>query len=124
MNEILAAINVQIEYMEEQSHPKQGEYCFAYTVNIKNQSLQAFQLIARHWVITDADGKIQEVKGLGVIGQQPLLQPGQSFEYTSWAVILTPTGLMKGTYFCISEQAHWFDAPIPEFALLGPRVLH
>lgn len=117
-------ISVQVQYLEEQSKPELGQYHFAYNLSIKNDSDVPFQLVARQWLITDSDGHTQEVKGLGVVGQQPLLRSGETFEYTSWATIPTPVGSMKGNYFCISEDAQFFEAPIPEFALAIPRVLH
>ncbi len=84
----------------------------------------AAQLIARHWIITDSDNHVQEVKGLGVVGHQPLLPPGEQFEYTSWAVIATPVGTMRGAYFCVAEDGERFEAPVAEFALHMPRTLH
>jgi ApaG protein len=81
-------------------------------------------LIARHWIITDGENEVQEVRGLGVVGQQPLLRPGEQFEYTSWATLPTPMGTMRGEFFCVSEDAQFFQTPIPEFALVMPRTLH
>ncbi len=81
-------------------------------------------MISRHWIITDSDNASQEVAGLGVVGHQPLLKPGEHFEYTSWATISTPVGSMKGAYFCVAEDGHRFEVPIPEFALVLPRMLH
>lgn len=124
MSTNLPPITVKVQFLEEESNAQPGQYYFAYTLSIKNQTKSPFQLIARHWVITDSEGNSQEIKGLGVVGQQPLLQVGQAFEYTSWSTIPTPTGTMKGTYFCITEDAQWFEVPIPEFTLAMPRVLH
>lgn len=124
MTQFSAQISVQVQFLEEESHPEQGQFNFAYTLSIKNDGETPFQLIARQWVITDSEGNSQEIKGLGVVGQQPLLKGGQAFEYTSWATIPTPLGTMKGTYYCISEAAEMFEVPIPEFALTMPRILH
>jgi ApaG protein len=97
---------------------------FAYTINIKNTGNIAAQLVSRHWIITDANDLVQEVRGLGVVGEQPLLKPGESFEYTSGAAIATPVGIMRGSYQMMAEDGTQFDAPIPEFTLSVPRVLH
>jgi ApaG protein len=94
------------------------------TRQLRNTGDVPSQLISRHWVITDAEEQVQEVNGLGVVGHQPLLPPGESFEYTSWATIKTPVGTMRGEYFCVAEDGHRFEAPIPEFALVMPRMLH
>ena len=117
-------VQVRTRYLSEQSEPEQGSYAFAYTITIRNTGDVPSQLISRHWVITDADEQVQEVNGLGVVGHQPLLPPGESFEYTSWATIKTPVGTMRGEYFCVAEDGHRFEAPIPEFALVMPRMLH
>jgi ApaG protein len=124
MTKLSAPVTVHVDFLEEQSNPDEGQYLFAYTVQIKNENELPIQIIARQWIITDSDGNSQQIKGLGVVGQQPVLNPGQSFEYTSWATISTPFGSMRGIYFCISEQAEWFEAPITEFALSAPRILH
>lgn len=124
MSEYAIQITVKVQYLEEQSVPEKGNYSFAYTMTIKNESKAPFQLIGRHWIITDSEGVEQEVRGLGVVGQQPFLKPGESFEYTSWASIPSPDGKMKGSYFCVSEEAEFFTAPIPEFTLMMPRILH
>jgi len=124
MSDYEIQITVKVQYLEEQSVPEKGNYSFAYTMNIKNDSKVPFQLIGRHWIITDGEGVTQEVRGLGVVGQQPFLKPGESFEYTSWTSIPSPDGKMKGSYFCASEEAEFFTAPIPEFALTMPRILH
>ena len=95
------------------------------TINaILNNSIEEIQLTRRHWFITDGEGEVQEVKGLGVVGQQPLLRSGEHFEYTSWATLPTPAGTMRGEYFCVTEDAQFFQANIPEFALVMPRTLH
>lgn len=118
------SVSVIPQYLPEQSDPDQGVYAYSYTVTVINTGRIAAQLIARHWIITDATGKVDEVRGLGVVGQQPLLQPGEAFEYTSWSQLPTPTGSMRGSYFCVAEDGNRFDATIPEFALVQPRSLH
>jgi len=112
------------QFLEEQSNPSQQEYAFSYTVTIVNSGEVAGQLIGRHWVITDATGHVEEVRGLGVVGHQPMLKPGERFEYTSWTRLNTPHGLMQGTFFCMTEDAHPFDAPIEPFALARSQSLH
>lgn len=111
-------------YVAEQSDPSKNQYVFSYTIKITNTGDVAAQLISRHWYITDGEHRVQEVKGLGVIGQQPVLKPGESFEYTSGASLPTPVGTMKGTYQMVSEDGTSFDAPIPSFTLSVPRTLH
>ena len=112
------------QYLEDQSNPVRHEYAFAYTVTIVNSGEVAAQLIGRHWIITDATGRTEEVRGLGVVGQQPLLKPGERFEYTSWTRLDTPHGLMQGTYFCMTDAAEAFEAPIPAFTLARQQSLH
>ena len=111
-------------YVEDQSDPSKDQYVFAYTITISNTGNVSAQLVSRHWIITDANGKVLEVKGLGVVGQQPLLKPGESFEYTSGTHLETAVGTMHGTYQMIAEDGRHFDAPIPSFTLSVPRVLH
>jgi ApaG protein len=111
-------------FLADQSDPAKNEYVFTYTITITNTGDVAAQLLGRHWIITDADHKVQEVKGLGVVGQQPLLQPGESFEYTSGASIPTNVGTMHGTYQMLAADGKAFDAPIPLFTLSVPRTLH
>ncbi len=111
-------------YLPEQSDPVRGEYAFSYTVTVVNHGQEAAQLIARHWVITDATGHTEEVRGLGVVGHQPLLQPGERFEYTSWTRIATPRGRMSGEFHGITEHAQWFRAPIQPFELAQAQALH
>jgi len=111
-------------YVEDQSDPSKNQYVFAYTITISNTGNVSAQLISRHWIITDANGKVLEVKGLGVVGQQPLLKPGESFEYTSGTHLETAVGTMHGTYQMLAEDGRQFDAPIPSFTLSVPRVLH
>lgn len=118
------AINVRTQYLAEQSDASQKRYVFTYTVTITNQGTGVAQLISRHWIITDADNQVQEVKGLGVVGNQPLLKPGESFEYTSGCVLETPVGTMRGSYQMVSDDGSPFEAEIPEFVLAIPRTLH
>jgi ApaG protein len=115
---------VRVQYLPDQSQPPEGPFAFAYTVSIRNTGDVAAQLIARHWIITNADGRNEEVRGLAVVGHQPLLKPGEEFEYTSWTRIDTPQGTMHGTFFCMTEDAHPFDAPVPLFLLARPEALH
>ncbi len=117
-------ISVRTQYLAEQSDPGATNYVFTYTITIKNTGSVAAQLISRHWVITDANNKIDEVRGLGVVGHQPLLKPGEQFEYTSGTQLATPQGSMFGEYFCVAEDGHQFEAKIPEFVLSLPRTLH
>ncbi len=112
------------QFIPEQSDPEENRYLFAYTITITNAGRIPVQLISRHWIITDANEEIQEVRGLGVIGKQPLLKPGESFQYTSGSSLTTPVGTMKGTYQMVAEDGTHFDALIPEFTLAVPRVLH
>ncbi|MDO8654098.1 MAG: Co2+/Mg2+ efflux protein ApaG [Undibacterium sp.] len=117
-------VSVAPQYLADQSDPDRDNYVFSYTITIKNTGTVTAQLISRHWIITDAKNQVQEVKGLGVVGHQPLLQPGQSFEYSSGSSLTTPQGSMKGSYFCVAEDGHQFDVAIPEFVLSPPRTLH
>lgn len=122
--EYAIAVSAATQYLAEQSDEARGRYVFAYTITLRNTGTVAAQLISRHWVITDAQGLVQEVRGLGVAGAQPLLQPGESFEYTSGASIATAVGTMKGSYQMVAPDGTRFEAPIPEFTLSVPRVLH
>ncbi len=115
---------VRTAYLPEQSDEAIDRYVFAYTITIANTGMVAAQLISRHWIIVDGGNDIQEVRGLGVVGEQPLLKPGDSFEYTSGTAISSPVGSMKGSYQMVAEDGLRFDAPIPEFTLSVPRVLH
>ena len=117
-------VSAAVRYLAEQSDEKTGRYVFAYTINIRNTGEATAQLISRHWVITDSQGLVQEVRGLGVVGNQPVLRPGESHEYTSGTAIATPVGTMKGAYQMIAEDGTRFEAEIPEFTLSVPRVLH
>ncbi|MBA2674086.1 Co2+/Mg2+ efflux protein ApaG [Ramlibacter sp.] len=119
-------VDAQPQYLPEQSAPDQGIYSFAYTISITNTGELPAQLISRHWLITDARGQVEEVKGLGVVGHQPLLKPGESFEYSSGCRLRTPNGTMHGHYFCVAEDGERFEVEIPPFMLEdgGSRVLH
>lgn len=112
------------QYIAEQSDPSNDNYVFAYTITIENVGTVPAQLISRHWVISDASGEVQEVRGLGVVGRQPLLQPGEKFVYTSGCQIDTPVGTMRGTYQFTAVDGKQFEAEIPEFTLAVPHVLH
>ncbi len=115
---------VDVKPMPEQTDPSQERWAYQYTVTIENCGAVPAQLVARHWQIVDSKGARQEVKGLAVVGHQPYLQPGQSFQYSSWATIATPQGSMSGRYLCVSEDAEVFYAEVAEFALLDASTLH
>jgi ApaG protein len=117
-------IRVATNYIDEQSEPDSGRYVFAYTITISNNGNVAAKLMSRHWVITDANGKIQEVSGDGVVGEQPHLEPGEKFEYSSGAVLETPVGAMQGLYRMVADDGASFDAPIAPFTLAVPGLLH
>ena len=117
-------VSARVTYVPDQSDAENGRYVFAYTITIRNTGSVAAQLVSRHWIITDADDHVQEVKGQGVIGEQPRLRPDESFEYTSGTAIATPVGTMRGSYQMIADDGVQFDAEIPEFTLAVPRVLH
>ena len=117
-------VAVKTAYLPEQSDPARGTYVFAYTITITNTGEVAAQLVSRHWVITDAEQRVQEVKGQGVVGKQPVLKPGESFEYTSGTSIATPVGTMRGSYQMLAEDGLAFDVPIASFTLSIPRTLH
>ena len=118
------AVSAAVQYLADQSDEKAARYVFAYTINIRNAGNTTAQLISRHWIITDSQGLVQEVRGLGVIGTQPVLAPGESHEYTSGTAIATPVGTMRGSYQMVAEDGTRFEAAIPEFTLSVPRVLH
>lgn len=124
MSQYQMTVTVSPRFLPEQSDPERQKYAFAYTITIRNSGSVSSQLIARHWIITDSEGDVQEVKGLGVVGNQPLLAPGEQFEYTSWAMIPTPVGTMRGEFFCVAEDGERFDAPVAPFSLTMPRTLH
>jgi len=117
-------VSAAVQYLPEQSDEKTGRYVFAYTISIRNTGDATAQLIGRHWIITDSQGLVQEVRGLGVVGNQPVLRPGESHEYTSGTAIATPVGTMKGSYQMVADDGTRFEAQIPEFTLSVPRVLH
>jgi ApaG protein len=117
-------VSARSTYVPDQSDEANGRYVFAYTITITNTGTVPAQLVSRHWIITDAQNSVQEVRGLGVVGEQPLLRPAESFEYTSGAAIATPVGTMRGSYQMMAEDGVRFDAPIAEFTLSVPRVLH
>ncbi len=117
-------IEVQTHYIPGESDPENNRYVFAYTITISNNGQIPAKLLARHWVITDADGKVEEVKGEGVVGEQPYLNPGEQFRYTSGTILETPLGSMKGTYHMIADDGVEFDADIPMFTLSKPNILH
>ncbi|MCW5678369.1 MAG: Co2+/Mg2+ efflux protein ApaG [Xanthobacteraceae bacterium] len=120
-------ITVTPEYSSERSEPDEDEYFWAYTIEILNLGEEAVQLISRHWIITDANGRTEEVKGAGVVGKQPLLRQGERFEYTSGVPLKTASGLMRGTYQMVTEDGEDFDAEVPAFSLDAPsmkRVMH
>jgi ApaG protein len=121
-------VSVTTQYIAEQSDPGEDSYAFAYTITVNNTGRIPAQLISRHWVIVDASGHTEEVKGLGVVGHQPLLKPGESFQYSSGCRLRTPTGTMHGSYFCVAEDGERFEAPVALFVLEADtpnaRVLH
>ena len=117
-------VTVTTAYVEEQSDEASQRYVFSYTVTVRNTGSVAAQLISRHWVIADANDVVQEVRGLGVVGEQPLLRPGEQYQYTSGTVIGTPVGIMRGSYQMTAEDGVQFDTEIPQFTLSMPRILH
>ena len=117
-------INVITQYLPNQSSPEDEQFAFAYTIHIANHSERDVQLLDRHWIITDAHADIREVRGEGVIGEQPVIRPGTSFEYTSGAVLATPSGSMAGSYGMVDQDGNTFTANIPEFTLNHPGALH
>jgi ApaG protein len=117
-------IHVATQYVDDQSEPDIDRYVFAYTITIENLSEVPARLLSRHWVITDANGKVQEVSGDGVVGEQPKLDPGETYRYSSGAVLETPVGAMQGSYRMHADDGGDFDAPIPPFTLAVPGVLH
>ncbi|MGD8908334.1 MAG: Co2+/Mg2+ efflux protein ApaG [Chromatiales bacterium] len=118
------AVQVETDYMESQSQPDEHRFVFSYTVTIRNEGSISARLMNRHWIITDANGKVQEVRGEGVVGEQPQLKPGESFRYTSGTVLDTPVGSMQGSYDMIDSLGNHFDAMIPPFSLARPGSLH
>lgn len=117
-------VAVRTRYLDDQSDPSCNKYIFAYTITIRNTGQITAQLVSRSWTIVDANNHVDHVKGLGVVGHQPLLKPGEQFEYTSGTSLPTPDGSMNGEYFCVAEDGEQFVAKIPEFTLSLPRTLH
>ena len=113
------SIEVESSFLPEHSDPEQGHFAFSYTITVHNTGDVAAQLVSRHWVVEDAQGQMEEIKGLGVVGHQPLLEPGEAFQYTSGCHLETPGGPMRGSYFCVAEDGTRFEVPIPPFEL-GP----
>ena len=124
MNPHAIEVQVRTRFLPEQSTPDERRFVFAYTIRIHNAGRVAARLLSRHWLITDDEGKVQEVRGEGVVGEQPWLRPGDDFEYTSGAVLETPLGTMQGSYQMLADDGTRFDAPIAAFTLSVPRVLH
>ena len=116
-------INVDTNYVEAQSNPADERYVFSYTITIRNDGAMAARLLTRHWIITDANGAVQEVKGEGAVGEQPHLQPGEGFRYSSGAILATPVGSMEGSYKMLADDGQYFDTPIEPFTLAVPGVL-
>lgn len=117
-------VSARTAFIPDQSDVAGSRYVFAYTITITNTGTVPAQLVSRHWIITDSNNKVQEVRGPGVVGEQPMLQPRESFQYTSGTAIATPVGTMRGSYQMVAEDGVQFDAPIPQFTLSMPRVLH
>lgn len=117
-------VDVETDYIEGESSPEEDRYVFSYTITIRNEGNAPAKLLTRHWVITDANGHVQEVKGEGVVGEQPHLNPGEGFKYTSGTILETPVGVMQGSYQMVTDQGEEFDATIDPFRLSIPRVLH
>jgi len=124
MNPYDFSVQVRVRFVAEQSDPAADLYLFAYTIRVENTGSVAAQLLSRHWIITDGNGKVEEVRGAGVVGEQPHLAPGQFFEYTSGCPLSTPYGTMRGSYQCVAADGVAFDVAIAEFVLTVPRVLH
>jgi ApaG protein len=118
------SVDVETTYLDDQSEPREQRYVFAYTITIRNEGEVPAKLLTRHWIITDANGRVQEVRGDGVVGEQPYLKPGQGFRYSSGAVLETPVGTMQGTYQMLADDGAQFDAPIAAFRLAMPGMLH
>ena len=118
------SVDVETTYLDDQSEPREQRYVFAYTITIRNEGEVPAKLLTRHWIITDANGRVQEVRGDGVVGEQPYLKPGQGFRYSSGAVLETPVGAMQGSYQMVGDDGATFDAAIPAFRLAMPGMLH
>lgn len=124
MNNSPISIQVETQFMDAQSNPEQGQYVFAYTITIANNAQQSVQLLTREWSINDADGKVTQVAGDGVVGKQPHIKPGEHFTYTSGTVLTTPLGSMQGSYGMLWENGDDIEVPIPAFRLAVPNILH
>jgi ApaG protein len=126
MTELDQVIDVTVEtaYVADHSEPSENRYSYAYTITIRNRGRRSAQLLTRHWIITDANGRVQEVQGDGVVGEQPTLAPGEAFRYTSGCMLETPLGVMHGSYGMIDADGHRFNAPIAPFRLAVPGVVH
>ena len=118
------SVSPRVTFLADQSDPDKNHFVFAYTITVTNTGSVAAQLVSRHWIITDAEHRVQEVKGQGVVGKQPVLRPGESFEYTSGTSLPTPVGTMRGSYHMVAEDGLAFDVPIAPFTLSIPRTLH
>jgi ApaG protein len=118
------SVSPEVQYLADQSDEPAGRFVFAYTITLRNTGTVPAQLISRHWIITDGNSQVREVRGPGVVGEQPLLAPGESYQYTSGAELATPVGTMRGAYQMVADDGTRFDAPIPEFTLSIPRTLH
>jgi len=117
-------VHVTSQYSPERSQPSKNQWFFLYTIEISNEGTETVQLVTRHWIITDASGHVEEVKGPGVVGQQPVLAPGEAFEYTSGCPLTTPFGMMQGTYQMVNQQGEQFDVEIAQFQLSEPYTVH
>jgi ApaG protein len=117
-------VRVQSEYAPERSHPSKNQWFFLYTITISNEGPETVQLLTRHWIITDATGHVEEVRGPGVVGKQPILRPGEAFEYTSGCPLTTPFGTMEGTYQMVTDTGERFDAAVAQFTLSEPYTVH
>jgi ApaG protein len=117
-------VSAETQYVPDQSDERKERFVFAYTITIRNTGTVPAQLISRHWIITDSGNQVQEVRGLGVVGAQPTIKPGESYRYTSGTALATAVGTMRGSYQMVAEDGTSFEAPIPEFTLSVPRVLH
>lgn len=117
-------VSVESQFIEQESDPEQARYVFAYTVTIVNEGSVSVKLLTRHWVISDAEGRTQEVRGDGVVGEQPHLQPGEAFQYTSGTILDTPLGVMQGSYQMQADDGQHFDAEVAPFRLVDPKILH
>lgn len=124
MSKARLKVTVVPQYLEDQSQPERGVYAFSYAVTVSNIGAVAAQVIGRHWIITDNTNRVEEVRGLGLVGHQPLIQPGGEFNYSSWTKLATPQGTMQGEFFCVTEDMQFFEATIEPFALVRTHSLH